>query len=238
MTEKKKTSPKKKIPETVLFALELLSVIVLAFCAGLVFRKSVGIVSMFPIAFALCALASCINIKSRYKLIIFPATVFMLNTIETSDKEIALTFSALCLLANLFAEYSANAFRKKQKRFFASAVSGCVICITLSFVIIGNPFTAISANRDLRAFTDEKYPTAENAFLGDFEFSKIHYNRDTKTYSYTATSSSFPTESAEISIKNGVIRDGFKRLLDRKIKEPYETEFTAYLRKCQERRLL
>lgn len=230
MTEKKTNSPK-KIPESLLFGAKLFAVILLAFCAGLVFRRSVGIVSMFPIAFVLCAIASCINIKPRFKLIIFPVTVFMLNTVETGDKRVVLTFSALCLLANIFAEYSANAFRKKQKRFFISAPLGAVICVALSFIVIGNPFAAISANNALRDYTNERYPDSENAYLGEFEFSPIFYNRSTKTYSYTAVSSVFPTESAEISIKNGVIRDGFEALLERKIKEPYEVEFTAYLRK-------
>jgi hypothetical protein len=231
MTEKKKTSPKKKIPEGVLFALKLFAVILLGFSAGLVFRRSVGIVSMFPIAFALCGLASCIDIKPSYKLIIFPASVFILNTVETSDSSVVLTFTALCLLANLFAEYSANAFRRKQKRFFVSLPIGAIVCVALSFIVIGNPFTAISSNNRLKSYVKEFYPETENAYLGDFEFSTIYYNRDTKTYSYDAICSAFPTESAEISIKNGVIRDSFKELLYNKIKSPYEVEFTAYLRK-------
>lgn len=231
MTEKKKASPKKKIPENVLFGLKLFAVILLGFSAGLVFRRSVGIVSMFPIAFALCGLASCIDIKTSYKLVIFPVSVFILNTVETADSKIVLTFTALCLLANLFAEYTANAFRKKQKRFFVSLPIGVIVCVALSFAIIGNPFTAISSNNRLKSYVNEKYPEAENAFLGEFEFSTIYYNRDTKTYSYDASCSAFPTEIAEISIKNGVVRDSFKELLYNKIKSPYEVEFTAYLRK-------
>ncbi len=230
MTEKKKASPDKRLPESVLFGLKLLIVIALAFCAGLVFRRSVGIVSMFPIAFLLCGAAAFISIKPRFKMIIFPVTVFMLNTVEIGDKKIALTFATLCLLANCVAEYSAIAFRKKQKRFFAVAPLGFVVCVVLSFCLIGNPFAAIKANGELKKYTNENYPKTEDAALGEFSFSPIYYNAENKTYAISATSSDFPTEFAEISYKNGMVRDSFSRLLETKIKEPYEIEFTAFLR--------
>ena len=230
MTEKK-ISPDKKIPETLSFALKLFAVIMLGFLAGLVFRPSVGILSMLPLAFLLCGVASCIKVKSRYKLLICPAMVFMLNTIEKDDMRVSLTFTALCLLANIVFEYAAHAFRNKQKRFFAVAPIGSVICIALSFYFIGSPFTAISANRTLSDYTESKYPENENGYFGEFEFSSIRYNNQTKTYYYNAKSSTFPTEIGEISIKNGIVRDGFEPMLERKIKVPYESDFTAYLRK-------
>lgn len=230
MTEKKRLS-KRKIPETVAFAIKLFSVVLLAFAAALLFRRSVGIISMFPLAFLLCAVATFIDIKPSYKIIIFVATVFSINTIEQSDINITLTYTTLCLLAAILAEYSASKIKNKKKSGFIIAVVGATLLVALSFTVIGNPFSAIGAERILTEYVNEKYPDSEDAVLGEFEFSNVFYNNKTKAYSIDAVSSKFPTESAVISVSGGNIRDSFKLLMESKIKEPYESDFTSFLRK-------
>ncbi len=225
-----KNAVRKKIPETLLFALELLGIILLAFCAALSLRRSAGIVAMTPIAFIICAVASFININPFIKTLIFTLTVFAVNTVEQSDRSVVFTFVALCLLANIVAESSAFVIRKGKKYGFAIAAVGAVLCITLSFIFVGNPFSAFKAQKTINDYTDKKYPESENAALGDFEFSNLYYRFDTKAYAIDAVSSKYPTENAMISVSDGIIRDGFSRLMEAKLREPYSLEFTAFLR--------
>ena len=60
MTNDKKLARKAEL----IYALKLLLTVVLAFAASLFFRRSMGIIAMFPIAFAICIGAAFINNKS------------------------------------------------------------------------------------------------------------------------------------------------------------------------------
>ncbi len=235
MTEEKlreKESAEESATETKWHTLKLLLIIALAFLAAIVFRRSSGILAMFPIAFILCAAAAFIDLKPSVKCLIFAVMVFTLNTVEQSDMTITLTFTALCLLANVVAEYSFAKIKESKKRGYYVAACGGIACIVLSFVLIGNPFTAINAKSALDEYAEKKYPHIENAALGEFDFSNIYYRYDTGAYAIDAVSSRYPTESAMITYSNGNIHDGFERHMKEKLCEPYSLELTDIFRKA------
>ncbi len=207
-------------------ALKTLTVVVLAFIAALFFRRSAGVLATFPIAFFLCGVAASIKINLKIKLAIFGGLVFILNTFENDDMTVTLIFTALCLLACLLFELSAKAItRGKKSKYYVPAIS-VVICFSLSFIFIGNPVSAIKANRILSDYTDEKYSTDD----ADFEFSKIYFNYKTRAYEISAVNKEYPTEASLISTKNGLVYDSFKSLLQKHLTTPYILEITSTLR--------
>ena len=221
---------RKKAPGAIITVLKYALVTLLAFVAALAFRRSAGIIAMTPIAFSLCAVAAFVKLGSVIKTVIFAVTVFSVNTVEQADKRIVLTFVALCLLANIVAEASAHLIRNGKKYGFAVAVIGAALCIFLSFYLVGNPFTAMKAQKTIDDYTESKYKITENEVLGKFEFSNIYYRSDTDAYAIDVLSTKYPTEPSMISVSDGVIRDGFKRFSEAKIRESYTLEFTSLLR--------
>ncbi len=235
MTEEKlyeNESPNEADTETKWYSLKLLLVIALAFIAAITFRRSSGIIAMCPIAFLLCAVAAFIDIKSSLKSAIFAVSVFVTNTVEQEDMKIALMFSALCLLASIVAEYSFSKIKAHKKTGYYVAVCGGIVCITLSLLLVGNPFTAISAKSALDEYAENKYPQIENAALGKFDFSDIYYRFDTGAYAIDAVSSKHPTEGAMITYNNGNVYDGFERHMKEKLCEPYSLELTDIFRQA------
>ncbi|MBQ4317288.1 MAG: hypothetical protein IJC20_03475, partial [Clostridia bacterium] len=210
---------------------KLLIVVALAFAAATTFRRSAGIIAMTPIALIACISGAFIGVAIWQKLAIFGITVFSVNTIENDDIKITIMFTTLCLLAVLLFSLVAKSVKKGKKYGYIIGVIGLIICVGLNMFFVGNPFKAIKANDQINEYTNEKYPQSENAYLGDFEFSKIYYRYDTKAYVVDAASDKFPTERASITLGNEVIRDGFKTVMEDKLSEPYVLEIKEVLRK-------
>ncbi len=229
MTSKKATAPKKN--GVLLYTAKVAIIAVLAFIAALCFRQSSGILAMTPAAFILCGLASFVEIDWRIKTIIFGVTVFSLNTIEQTDMNITLTYTALCLLACLLFNIGARLIKKHKKSGVPVMSTGAVLCIALSVIFIGNPISAISAKSAINDYAERTYPSSENAALGEFEFSNIYYNFNTKAFESRATSSKYPTESGIISYSADTVYDGFQEIMKEKLCQPYILEITALLRK-------
>ena len=212
-------------------AIKLLIVVVLAFVASVTFRRSAGIIAMTPISLVMCIVAAFIGVAIWQKLTIFGITVFSVNTIENDDIKITLMFTTLCLLAILLFSLVAKLVKNRKKVGYAIGVIALIICIGLNIYFIGNPFKAIKANNAITDYTSVEYPENEDAYLGNFEFSKIYYRYDTKAYVVDAVSDKFPTETASITLGNEVIRDGFKKVMEDKLSESYVLEIKDVLRK-------
>lgn len=214
-----------------LSAVKLLIVVALAFVAAITFRRSAGIIAMTPIALVMCIIAAFIGVAIWQKAVIFGITAFSVNTIENNDIKITLIFTTLCLLAILLFSLVAKTVKKGKKYGYIVGVVGLVLCIGLNVFFVGNPFKAMKANDQINDYTNEKYPQSENAYLGNFEFSKIYYRYDTKAYVVDAVSDKFPTDRASITSGNEVIRDGFETVMEDKLSEPYILEIKEILRK-------
>lgn len=219
-------------PETRFFTLKLLATIVLAFAAALVFRRSAGVLAMFPIAFLLCGAAAFLDIRPIAKASIFGVTVFSVNTVENDDIKTAVIFSALCFTAAFVFGYARKLIKKAAKYGIAIAAAGAAGCIVLSVVFVGNPFAAISASDKINDYTAANYPQNTNSELGEIEFSSIYYRYDTGAYAVDAVSNRYPTESASISVGGDVVRDGFRGLMEQKLGDQYVSELAAVLREA------
>lgn len=213
-----------------LYTVKLLIVVVLAFVAALTFRRSVGIIAMTSISLVMCAVASFIGISALTKCSIFGITVFAINTIENDDITVTIMFSALCLLAVVLFSATATIIKKGKKYGYLIGLICFLICIGLNLFFVGNPFDALNAKNKITEYTDKQYPHNENAYLGNFEFSKIYYRYDTKAYVIDAVSDKFPTERASLTLGNEVVRDGFKSLMEEKLSEPYILDIKSILR--------
>ncbi len=224
-----KTNGKKNIRYSLLPLLKLAIVVILAFLAGICFRPSVGILAMTPLFLVFCGISAFIGIDAKIKYICFGVTVFWLNTVEQTDKTPVIIFTALCLLACIAFEYAVKHIKKNKKRGIAILSASAAVCILLSFIFVGNPISAITAKNEIDGYADSIYPESDEYF-GNFEFSDIYYNFKTKTYVKDAKSSKFPTEVATLSYKDGVVRDGFKSIVEVKAAEPFVLEFTDVLR--------
>lgn len=226
MTNKSKSGNKAELNDT----LKLLLTVVLAFLAGLTFRRSVGIIAMLPIAYALCIAEAFISIKPAIKNTVFAVTVFIMNTIEQIDLTVTLVYTTLCLLFCILSDICVSQCKKNKIRGSLISSFSLGICVALSIGLIGNPIAAMSADRQLSAYTNAKYPDSKNAALGDFEFSKIYYDFRTGAYNIEAVSSKFPTEGGTITVNDNNLRDGFEKTMEEKICEPYVLEITSVLR--------
>ncbi len=219
-------------------SLRLLAVIVLAFLASIFHRQSMGIWAMTPISLILCAVSAFIPVKSRLKISCFAIMFFSTNTVEQSDMNRVILYTATGVATIALFELSVRLMKRKgigknkpmsvpTVLFTASAVISYVLVISF----FGNPLTAYNAKAEIDSYIDKTYPTVENASLGNFEFSSIYYRSDLDCYAVSATSSVYPTESGSISCANGIVRDGFGRMMEEKISESYVLEFTDILRK-------
>lgn len=230
MTEQVKKEVGKTEKSDRFISLKLLLTVALAFCAALVFRRSVGIIAMTPLAFLLIGAGAFINMNPYLKTAAFVLTVFTLNTIEQSDITVTLIYSALCLLACILFEYSAAKIRSGKKRGVAVAAFGAAVCILLSFLFIGNPFRAYKAQKMFDEYIDRVYPASDDSALGRTDFSKVYYNYKTKAFVSDGVSSLYPTETASLTTNGEIINDGFASIMKTKLAEPYLIEMTTLLR--------
>lgn len=222
----------KKNNETLKYAVNLVLTAILAFLCALCFRRSAGIIAMTPLSLLLCAASVFLKLELMYKCVLFGVTVFIFNTTETADTSVAIMFTALCLLAVLAFNLGFKAQKKSKARGISIITAGALLSFALGIIFVGNPITAIGAKNKITEYTNTIYPESENAALGDFEFSSIYYRYQTGAYTVDASSSAYPTETASITLGDDVIADGFQRLMERKICEPYILEITSVLREA------
>lgn len=221
---------KQETKETRFYTLKLLAVTVIAFVAALLLRRSMGVVAMLPISLLLCFSSAVINISAITKAAIFGVIVFSLNSIENKNTEVAVIFSALCILAVLLAHYSFYKIKATKKIGIPIASASGLLCIALSIIFVGNPFSAMAAQDIITPYTDANYPNNENAALGRFEFTDIYYDYKVDAYCVDASSSKFPTEPSPISVNEGVLYDSFYHLMENKISSAYVSDMSAVLR--------
>lgn len=210
--------------------LKLFTVILLAFFAGLLFRRSAGLIAMFPFWMIFCGASVFITVNIKIKLTIFGAMVFTLNTVETEDIRVTLTFTALCLLACLLFELSAKLIKQKKSAGYCAVAAAVILPITLSVIFVGNPISGIKANHVFNDYAAGKYLNSERADPEEFSFTKIYYNPKAKAFEFQATASDFPTEVGLISVKGDGITDKFQTIVQKHLSEPYITEVTKALR--------
>lgn len=232
MTEKTKSINKKpKNNQGKSDFVKLLLTVAAAFVMALVFRRSAGIIAMVPIGFAVCALASFIAVKQPLKLTIFGISVFFINTVEQRDIRVTIMFTALCLLACFLFDHSARLIKAKKKQGITRLCVSLALVICLSVLLIGNPISALKAKNTIEDYTEEKYPQAKNAALGEFDFTNIYYSFETKAYCMDAVSSKYPTEGGTLSFAGSKLSDSFERVMEEKLTQPYILEMTSLLRK-------
>ena len=212
-------------------SLRLFIVVILAFAAGLLFRRSAGILAMTPISLLLCAVAAFIPMQTYIKCLVFGITVFALNSVE-SGTETAVIYSALCILATALFCIAANAIKKKKRLGVPLICLSAVACILLNLFFVGNPFKAHSSSEQFASYTAKNYPENEHAVLGRFEISPIYYQWKTKAYTVDIVSSRYPTESASLTIGDKVINDGFKSRMEQNVAEQYVSKLSAVLREA------
>ena len=210
--------------------LKLSAVILLAFLAGLLFRRSAGLLAMFPIWMIFCGISAFIAVHRKIKLTIFGAMVFTLNTVESDDLRVTLTFVALCLLACLLFELSAKLIKQKKKSGYYAIAAAVVLPVLLSGIFIGNPISGIKSNKAFKNYVADKYLSSEYGSPEEFSFTEIYYNAKTRAFEFQATASEFPTEVGLISVKGDSISDKFQPIVQAHLSEPYIAEITAILR--------
>ena len=223
---------KPEVKETRFYTLKLLAITLLAFVAALLLRRSMGIVARFPISIVICFGSALLDIGVLTKAAIFGIIVFTLNSIENKNTEIAVVFSALCILAVLLSHYAVYKIKSSKGIGISIASASGLLCIALSVMFVGNPFSAMAAKDVITPYTDANYPNNENAALGNFEFSAIYYDYKVDAYCVDANSSKYPTESSPISVDEGVLYDSFYPLMEDKISAPYVSDMSALLREC------
>ncbi len=211
-------------------ALKLLLTVILAFAAALTFRRSVGILAMIPVAYVICIGAAFIDLRPAVKNTVFAVMTFIMNTVEQKDLTVTFVYTALCLLACILSNACVAEYKKNKLRASLLSSASLGLCIALSIGLIGNPISAISADKELNEYTDKKYPANENGALGNFEFSDIYYDFRTGAYNIEAVSDRFPTEGGTITANDGSVRDSFEAIMEEKICEPYVLEITSILR--------
>ena len=228
MNEKESNSP--EIKETKYYTLKLTVATAIAFLAALLLRRSMGAVAMLPISLILCFASAVIDISAITKAVIFGVMTFTLNSIENKNTEVAVIFSALCILAVLLAHYSFYKIKSSKKIGIPIASASGILCIALSVIFVGNPFSAWAAEDIITRYTDSNYPNNENAALGTFEFTEIYYDYRVDAYCVDASSNKFPTEPSPISVNGDEVYDSFYHLMEDKISSVYVSDMSAVLR--------
>lgn len=211
-------------------ALKTVSVVILAFVAALLFRRSAGVIATFPFAFILCAVSAFINTNPKIKLVVFGVTAFALNTVENPDTRVTLTFTALCLLACLLFQVSVWVISKRKTEGICVMAVSFALCVALSFIFVGNPISAIKADRILSDYTESKYPQAENSDSVKYIFSKTYYNYNTKSFEKQGYGTDSPTEIGTVSVSGETVNDSLKSIVQKNLAQPYVLEITEVLR--------
>jgi len=212
------------------FTLKLLVTVIAAFVAALLFRRSAGIIAMTPLAFAICFGAAFIDIKFYIKAAVFGISVFSLNSIENSEISVSLIFTALCLLTLAAFQYSVGVLKSNKKKGIILSSASALICIILSLIFIGNPISAISADKRFDDHIEATYPSEKSDIFGKFEFSSIYYDFATKSYTIDASCTKFPTVNGTITASKTMITDRFHSRMEDILTEPYILEMTGILR--------
>ena len=222
--------------------LKLLATVLAAAGAAAVFRRGSGVLAMWPAAVAICLAAAFIGLNIWIKCAVFGITVFAFNTVE-SEMKIALTFTALCVVAVAVLSYGAKIFRKKKAAGVAVLVGGFIVCSALNVYFVGDPVKAYSAQKRIKEYISGHYP--DDGVLSVFsqgsgakaddlkvDFSKIYYDRDSGAYAVSAVCRFFPTREKTISVpaSGGVVSDGFAAMLEELIAESYRERFAELLR--------
>ena len=224
MTNEKKSDDR-------LLSLRLFAVTLLAFAAALLFRRSAGLIAMTPISLLLCAVAAFIPMRIYVRCALFGITVFAVNSIE-SGRDVAIIFSALCILACALFGYAASKIKAKKGLGISLLCVFAILCTLLNVYFIGNPIKAYSAMADFDEYTERVYPENEHAVLGSFDISPIYYQWETKAYTLDIVSSKYPTEGASLTLGGKVINDGFKSRMEQNVAEQYVSALSAVLREA------
>lgn len=210
-------------------ALRALITVLLAFAAALCLRRSAGIIAMLPAGIALTFASAFIGQDIITRFSAFLVTVFVLNTVEEKDARIVALFMALCLLALVFSELGARALKKNRTRGIVLLSAGAAVCIAVSAVFIGNPFSAAKSRKLIRAELDRKYPYAVSEELGGLEASAVYYDVFSRIYAVDITCGSEPTRPARMYTMGGTVYDSFEPIAAECIGHPVITRLSELL---------
>lgn len=212
------------------FTLRLLIVMAAAFAAAMVLRPSSGIFAMLPISVILCLISSLIKLSIGIKLISFGVLVFAMNSIEHGDFLVSVIYAAICVLACVLFELAVRFFRKSRLRGYIAFALSAVICVTASFLLVGDPFRAYDAREKILAYTEKCYPEMHDGSRTEYDVSEIRYDLRTKSYSVDVVNSDFPTDRAAVSLSGEYIYDGFADLMEFNLMNARMLELTSTLR--------
>lgn len=209
MKEKEKGPEKDRnvLKNELKYLLRLLITVVLATAAALLFRRSSGLLAMFPAAAAICFAAAWIKVGIAVRGAAFAACVFAFNTVEQDDLPLALTYTALCLFTVTAFGIGVRIIKKRRKvAGIAVIAAGLTATLILNGIFIGNPFKAIEAQEKIDSYVAEVYPesfTEGNLAFGRLDITNVYYDLSTKTYAKGAVCSRLPTLPGVISCDSG-----------------------------------
>ena len=214
------------------FSLKLFVLTALAFGAACFLKPSSGIWAMMPFMSLLCLASAFIKITPALKFVNFPIMVFALNSIEHGDIKKSIIYAALCLLNCILFEFSAKRFYKNRRKGILFISLSLVICVCLNVLLIGNPFTAHKAEKEIKEYTAEYYPKQTDGEKSDFFVSPIRFDMKKRCYGVDIYSKKYPADKAAITMNGGYVNDGFKNVYAFDLMEGSRLKITEALRKA------
>jgi len=242
MDENVRTDKRGSIGRELSSALKLLATVALATLGAYLFRRSAGVLAMFPIYTAICLASSFIDVGTATRAAVFGVSVFIFNTVEQGDMRVTATFTALAVFAAVALGHGVSRLVKGKKKLYGTAVIvvGFVASAVLNAFLIGMPFKALDADKTISAYIDESYPP-EIGFLQIDEDSpaatvgrtNVYYDLFSGSYAVDLVCSAFPTEGGSVTVApGGMISDGLAVILGDKLSEAHRMAVTDVLREA------
>lgn len=219
---KKNTGARKGIPSVVL----LIAAALLACGAALLFRESAGFWRTVPVLPLFMAVAAFLPLPWWQRALLFLVPVIALNAVEQNDVRVILLLSVLAAVLFGLIEAGAYLIRTRKKAFLRLICGILLLCLAFAVYafVCGNPVSAARAESAVNAYIDRTYER------DGLKFSGITYDIFTRRYVVRASSGSFPTESAALSVNGPIVEDGFLPLLEDQTMRAPAASFARALR--------
>ncbi|MBO4366467.1 MAG: hypothetical protein J5843_02285 [Clostridia bacterium] len=199
----------------------------LAAAGAVVFRDQAGIWRTVPLL-PLCMIAAAflpVSVWQRALLFLIP--VVALTSVEQTDTGTVLLLSVLAAVLFALTECGVRLIRKKRKTVVRIVCGILILCLAFAAyaAVCGNPFSALSARKAVRAYTDRTYDPD-----GNISFTPLTYDVRTRLYGVYASSASYPNERGAIAVNGPIVEDRFLPLLEDQYMRLPSGAFTSVLR--------
>ncbi|MBP5231418.1 MAG: hypothetical protein ILO68_06770 [Clostridia bacterium] len=204
---KTKAESARRVPSAVF----LIAAALLACAGAFAYREAAGLLRTYPLLPLLMVAAAFLPVPAWQRGILFLIPTCALLIVGMENSRDTVVYCVLAVILFVLSEAGVRLIRKGGKRIVRLAAGVLLLCLCLALyaAVCGNPFSAHAAQKKLNAYLESEYVQD-----GGLTFSGIRYDYRMRSYGLKASSRSYPTETASISVNGPITEDRFLPLLE------------------------